>query len=145
MEAAWSSETLVPYHTTRCHNPEDLDLNLHRSKVNIKLFLCLTEHHAMKMYGRAEIQFHLFLTSVLDGGEQSASRPGRFTPHRKSPSTHWIGGWVRPRANIDAVANRKIPCPCRESNPGRSAHSLVTKLTELSRLPLTAATYSTVP
>jgi len=31
MEAAWSSETLVSFHsTTRRHNPEDLDLNFHR-------------------------------------------------------------------------------------------------------------------
>jgi hypothetical protein len=29
MEAAWTFETLISYHTKRCHNPEDLGLNLH--------------------------------------------------------------------------------------------------------------------
>jgi hypothetical protein len=36
-------------------------------------------------------------------------------------------------ARLDAVAKRKIPRPCRESNPGRPARSLVTILTELLR------------
>jgi hypothetical protein len=31
------------------------------------------------------------LTSALDGGEWSASRPGRFTPRERAPGTHWIG------------------------------------------------------
>jgi hypothetical protein len=38
------------------------------------------------------------LTSALDGGEWSASRPCRFTPRERAPPTHWIGGWVGPRA-----------------------------------------------
>jgi hypothetical protein len=48
------------------------------------------------------------LTAALDGGEWSASRPGRFTPRGRSPGTHWIGGWVGPRAVLDVVVERKI-------------------------------------
>jgi hypothetical protein len=57
------------------------------------------------------------LTSALDGGEWSASRPGRFTPREIAPGTHWIGGWVGPRAVQDAVVKRKIPSLRWESNP----------------------------
>jgi hypothetical protein len=57
------------------------------------------------------------LTLALDGGELSASHPGRFTPRERDPGTHWIGGWVGPRAVLDAVVKRKIPIPRRESNP----------------------------
>jgi hypothetical protein len=57
------------------------------------------------------------LTSALDGGEWSASRHGRFTPRETAPGTHWIGGWMGPRAVLDAVVRRKIPNPRRESNP----------------------------
>jgi hypothetical protein len=46
-----------------------------------------------------------------------ASRPSRFTPRGRAPGTHWIGGWVGPRAVLDAVVKRKIPSPRRESNP----------------------------
>jgi hypothetical protein len=36
--------------------------------------------------------------------------------------------------DLDFVAKKKDPSPCRESNPGRPAHSVVILLTELSRL-----------
>jgi hypothetical protein len=71
------------------------------------------------------------LTSALDGGEWSASRPGPFTPVEITPGNHWTGGCVGPRAGLDAVAKRKIPCPCRESSPDRSARNLVGIRTEL--------------
>jgi hypothetical protein len=51
------------------------------------------------------------LTSALDGGEWSVSRSGRFTPRERTPDTHWIGGWVGPRAVLDTVVKRKIPTP----------------------------------
>jgi hypothetical protein len=55
------------------------------------------------------------LSSALDGGEWPDSRPGRFTPMERSRDTYWIGGWVGPRAVLDAVVKRKIPSPRRES------------------------------
>jgi hypothetical protein len=39
-------------------------------------------------------------------------------PVEGTPGTHWIGGWVGPRAGLDAEAGRKILCLCRGSNPG---------------------------
>jgi hypothetical protein len=44
-----------------------------------------------------------FLTSAQVGGERSASRPCRLTP-----GTHWIGGWVDPRAGLDDLEKRKL-------------------------------------
>jgi len=55
--------------------------------------------------------------------EWSASRSGRFIT-----GSHWIWGWVDPRASLDAVAKRKSSSPYRESNRGRSARSQVTVL-----------------
>jgi hypothetical protein len=48
------------------------------------------------------------LTSALVGGEWSASRPGRFTPGERAPGTHWIGGWVDPRASMEDLEKRKF-------------------------------------
>jgi hypothetical protein len=55
----------------------------------------------MKAYRGVDVLTQVFLTSALVGGEWSASRPGRFTRREKAPGTHWIGGWVDPRAGLD--------------------------------------------
>jgi len=89
------------------------------------------KNHTIKMYGWVEVQLHTFLTLLLHGGEWSASQPACFTPRERVQVTHWIGGWVSPRAGLDVVTKRKIPSSCQESNPGCPTHSPVTILTEL--------------
>jgi hypothetical protein len=41
---------------------------------------------------------------------------------------------VGPRVGLDALVKGKYSSPCRESNPGLPARSIVTVLTELPRL-----------
>jgi hypothetical protein len=62
----------------------------------------------MKRYGRVHIRIDAFSTSALVGGEWSASCSGRLTPWERAPSTHWIGGWVDPRAGLDDMEKRKL-------------------------------------
>jgi hypothetical protein len=57
----------------------------------------------MKTYGGADVYIHVSLTSALVGGKWSASHPGRFTR-----GTHWVGGWVDPRAGLDDMEKRKF-------------------------------------
>jgi hypothetical protein len=57
----------------------------------------------MKVHGGIDVQSHIFLTSALVGGEWSASRRGGFNPEESAPGTHWIGGWVDPRAGLGDV------------------------------------------
>jgi len=48
----------------------------------------------MRLTG-VQLQLHTFLTSKLDGGERSNSRPGRFIPRGRSPQLPiwWEAGW----------------------------------------------------
>jgi hypothetical protein len=84
-------------------------------KVKVKLFLCFTKHHAMKTYWGSEGTAPRILD--IDGGEWSASRPGRFNPRERAPGTHWIEGWVGFRDVLDVVVKRKIPSSRWELNP----------------------------
>jgi hypothetical protein len=98
-------------------------LSLNESSKKVKLSICL-KYDAMKTYRGMEVQLHAFLTSALHGGEWSASRPGRFTFGERASVTHWLGGSVGPRPGLVAMAKRKNPCLCRESNPVRPSHIL---------------------
>jgi hypothetical protein len=65
----------------------------------------------------------LFLTSVLDGGEWSASRPLPLYLSWKRPGyplNRRLDGSI---AGLDAMAERKISWSCRESNTGRPVRS----------------------
>jgi hypothetical protein len=68
-------------------------------------------------WGERRYSSYPLLTSALDGGEWSASRQG------KDLSTHWIGGWVGPRAGLDQILEEKILCLYRGTNPGRPVRS----------------------
>jgi hypothetical protein len=65
------------------------------------------------------------LTSVLTGGEWSASGPSRFSPGEGAPCTHRVGDWVGPRTGLEDVEKRKfLILPRLElRNLGRPAHS----------------------
>jgi hypothetical protein len=55
-------------------------------------------------------------------------------PGKEPHGTHWIGGWLYSRADLDVVARKKNPNPFQESNPDRPAFSLVSVLTRLLQL-----------
>jgi hypothetical protein len=82
-------------------------------------------NYTMKPYGRVGVEIYIFLTSALVGCDWSASNPGRLIPGEITPRTHWIGGWVDPRAGLDDVEKRKFLTPPRlELRPlGRPARS----------------------
>jgi len=62
--------------------------------------------------------------------------PSALYPRERATGTHYRGGLLGPRAGLDtAVEERKIPRPCRQSNPGRPTCSLVNILIDLSRFP----------
>jgi hypothetical protein len=87
-------------------------------KAKIELSLCINRAPRHEgVLGEWRYSSTHSLTSALDGSEWSASRTGRFTPRERAPGAHSIGGWVGPRAVLDAVVKRKIPGPRRESNP----------------------------
>jgi hypothetical protein len=79
----------------------------------------------MKAYGGVDVYIHIFLASILVGGEWSVSRPDRFNPGERDLGTHLIGGWVGPRAGLDDMKKKEFfTLPGLELRPlGRPARS----------------------
>jgi hypothetical protein len=74
------------------------------------------------------------------GWEISVTPRSRFSPGgERTPSTHWTGGWVRPRAGLDTEARGKILSPVPGNEPRSPGHPAVaihytdwaTRLTEI--------------
>jgi hypothetical protein len=79
----------------------------------------------MKTYWRSGgVVPHIFnLCTRWRWGVSCTSRPPY--PRGKNPRTLWIGGWMCPRAGLNAVAGRESTNACRESSPGRPARNQV--------------------
>jgi hypothetical protein len=53
--------------------------------------------------------------------EPTIPGPDRFTPDKISPGTHWIGGWVGPKAGMEAVDKIIGPTGTRTLTPRPSS------------------------
>jgi hypothetical protein len=69
-----------------------------------------------------EVQLHTKLTYALDGGKWSTSYP--LTPGERSSGTHYVWGWIEPRADVEGMKKKKIIYfLCRGSNCDSPASS----------------------
>jgi hypothetical protein len=95
-------------------------------KKGIKLSLCLIKHHAIKIYVEVEVWLHAFLTSVLDGGDWSASHPGSFIP--RYPLARRLGG--PPSWSGCCGEENNVLKGIKPRFPGSPARTLLTALTD---------------
>jgi hypothetical protein len=58
----------------------------------------LAGRHANEACWGVEVWIRAFFDLGIGCGGCSASRPGRYVPRERALGTHWIGGWVGPRA-----------------------------------------------
>jgi hypothetical protein len=61
-----------------------------------------------------------FLTSALDGGDWSASRPWDFTTAGTAPEALCMCRVLGSRVDLDVIDERKISYPYQELNPNSS-------------------------
>jgi hypothetical protein len=87
-------------------------------KVEVKFSLCLTKHYAAKTYlGSGGVAPRTIDLGCSWSWVVSVTDRSLYPKRERAPGTHWIGGWMGPRAGLVAVSKRKSPSPRRESNP----------------------------
>jgi hypothetical protein len=97
---------------------------------------------AMKVYGGVDVWIHIFLTSVLAGGEWPVSRLGRFTLWERAPNPiGWEVLWTP--EEVWRCGEEKILEPTGTRTPtSRSSSTFPVAIpTELYRLPETRHVY----
>jgi hypothetical protein len=77
----------------------------------------------MKAYWGVEVYLHAFLTSALDGGGWSGSRPGSFTQSPWYPLDRRLGKPQSCSGRGDEEKNSQPPPGIEPQNPDRSARS----------------------
>jgi hypothetical protein len=77
----------------------------------------------MKTCRGMEVWLHVFLTSALDGGEWSVSRPCRFTPRETGPRYPLDRKQDGPQSRSGRSGACKILAPAGNRTPGRPNHS----------------------
>jgi hypothetical protein len=80
----------------------------------------------MGNYGGMDVHVCAFLTSALDGGGWSASRPGHLALGGNTPGTHWIECWWTPESistlkrtrviQLESLSLLKYPSSCLIGN-----------------------------
>jgi hypothetical protein len=85
--------------------------------LSLYLKLLLSHYTLRRRLGERRYSFYSFLTSVLDRGEWSASRPGRALASGKGPPVLIVqeAGWAS--AGLDTEARGEFLCLCRSSSP----------------------------
>jgi hypothetical protein len=86
------------------------------NKLSCLCSFLFTEHLSMKAYWGSGC-IVAFLTSEVYGDEWSDSRPGRFTPRKRAPSTHSIGDWGVPEPFWTRWCREKFPPPAGNRTP----------------------------
>jgi hypothetical protein len=102
---------------TAVRSSKQLELNTRMTLTVAKQAVEMKGVPEPKVYGGADVQFHVFLASVLVGGEKFSFTTRPFYP----PGAHCTGDWAISRADLHAAGKRKLSSHCQESNSGPSS------------------------